>query len=157
MIIRDRVIVEDDYIHVADGAELPASGKPIVSLARYIKERDTLLARPALGVRVPPDKLPADIPDLQRLSLIALELTKFTEGRPYSVGRLIRQRHGFAGELRAVGYVLRDDLRYLERCGFNSFELKEGKSLTSALEAFAELGPTYQPDAKLPLPTYRRP
>ncbi|HEY4180908.1 MAG TPA: DUF934 domain-containing protein [Kofleriaceae bacterium] len=153
-IIRDRAIVDDDFVHIADGAEL--SGKPIVSLARYIKERDSLRTLPALGVRVPPDKLPADIPDLGRLTLIALELTKFTEGRPYSVARMIRQRYGFKGELRAVGDVLRDDLRYLERCGFNAFELKQGKSLTSALEAFAELGPTYQADANEPLPIYRR-
>lgn len=156
-IIRDRAIVDDDFVHVADDADLPARGKPIVTLARYAKEREALLARiPALGVRVPPDKLPEDIPDLGRLALVALELTRFTEGRPFSVGRMLRQRHAFAGELRAVGYVLRDHLRYLERCGFNAFELKEGKPLPSALEAFGELLPTYQADATERLPIYRR-
>lgn len=157
-IIRDRAIVDDDFVHVADGAELPAQGKPIVTLARYIKEREALLARypSSLGVRVPPDKLPEDIPDLGRLALVALELTKFTEGRPFSVGRMLRQRYAFTGELRAVGYVLRDHLRYLERCGFDAFELKEGKPLASALEAFGELHPTYQADANERRPIYRR-
>ncbi|MDX2091463.1 MAG: DUF934 domain-containing protein [Kofleriaceae bacterium] len=156
-IIRDRAIVDDDFVHVADGAEPPAQGKPIVSFARYVKEHEALhAAHPALGVRVPADKLPEDIPELSRLALIALELTKFTEGRPFSVGRMLRQRHGFKGELRAVGYVLRDALRYLERCGFNAFELKEGKPLPSALEAFGELPLTYQADALQPLPIYRR-
>jgi uncharacterized protein (DUF934 family) len=157
LIIRDRAIVEDDFVRVADGAEPPAHGKPIVSLARYVADRDALLAaHPTLGVRVPPDKLPGDIPELGRLALIALELTKFTEGRPFSVGRMLRQRHHFTGELRAVGYVLRDHLGYLERCGFNAFELKEGKPLPSALEAFGELTHTYQADLSQPLPIHRR-
>jgi uncharacterized protein (DUF934 family) len=160
-IIRDRAIVVDDFVHVADGTELPAHGKPIVSLARYVEDREPLLAaHPVLGVRASADVLPSDFPDLGsdlgRLALIALELTKFTEGRPFSVGRMLRQRHGFTGELRAVGYVLRDHLRYLERCGFNAFELKEGKPLASALEAFGELSLTYQADASQPLPIYRR-
>lgn len=155
-IIRDRAIVDDDFVHIADDVDLPADGKPIVSLARYVREREALFATPAFGVRVPADKLPEDIPNLDRVALIALELTKFTEGRPFSVGRMLRQRHRFAGELRAVGYVLRDHLRYLERCGFNAFELKEGKPLPSALEAFGELTHTYQADAAQPLPIYRR-
>jgi uncharacterized protein (DUF934 family) len=157
MIIRDRAIAEDDYVHVPDGAELPERGKPIVTLARWTKDREALLARfPVLGVRVPSDKLPQDIPDLARLSLIALEFAKFTEGRGYSVGRMLRDRFGWKGELRAVGYVLRDHLRYMDRCGFNAFELHPGKPLPSALEAFGELGPTYQADAHDKRPIYRR-
>jgi uncharacterized protein (DUF934 family) len=156
-IICDRQIVEDDYTHVADGAEPPVGIRPIVTLERYLKDREALLARyPQLGVRVPADKLPEDIPDLARLSLIALELTKLTEGRPFSVGRMLRERHAFTGELRAVGYVLRDHLRYLERCGFNAFELQPGKPLPSALEAFGELQATYQADATDKRPIYRR-
>lgn len=156
-IIRDRQIVDDDFAHVADGTEPPVGVRPIVTLARYVAEREALLARhPQLGVRVPADKLPADIPDLTRLALIALELTKLTEGRPFSVGRMLRDRYAFTGELRAVGYVLRDHLRYLERCGFNAFELKPGKPLPSALEAFGELQATYQADATEKLPIYRR-
>ncbi|MBA3398171.1 MAG: DUF934 domain-containing protein [Deltaproteobacteria bacterium] len=156
-IIRKREITEDDFVHVPDGAPLPEGGKPIVTLARYTAERDALLARySALGVRVPPDKLPSDIPDLARLALVALEFPKFTEGRPYSIARQLRDRHGFEGELRAVGWVLRDQLRYMERCGFDAFELKPGKPLESALEAFGELQLTYQAAADDPRPIYRR-
>ena len=156
-IIRDRAIVDDDFVHVPDGAELPAAGNPIVTLARYVAERDALRARyPRLGVRVPSDKLPSDIPDLDTLALVAIEFARFTEGRGYSVGRMLRQRHHFAGELRAVGWVLRDQLRYLERCGFNAFEVKAGKPLASALEAFGELASTYQAAVDDPRPHYRR-
>jgi uncharacterized protein (DUF934 family) len=156
-IIRNRTITDDDFVHVPDGAELPAAGKPIVTLARYTAARADLLARyTALGVRITPDKLPTDIPELKRLALIAIEFPRFTEGRGYSIARMLRQRHGFTGEIRAVGWVLRDQLSYMERCGFNAFELKEGKPLPSALEAFGEFSGTYQAELDDPRPIYRR-
>ena len=156
-IIRNRAIVEDDFVFVADDAELPAADKVIVTLARYAKSSGELIERvPSLGVRVPSDKLPEHIPTFERLALIAIEFPKFTDGRGYSVGRMIRERHKFAGELRAVGYVLRDNLRYMERCGFNAFELRPGKPLESALEAFGELPLTYQAGVDEKRPIYRR-
>jgi len=156
-IIRNRAIVEDDFVHVPDDAALPADGKPIVSLARYAAGAAELLARyPVLGVRVPCDTLPADIPTPARLALIAIEFPRFSEGRGYSVARQLRARYGFAGELRAVGWILRDDLYYLSRCGFDAFELQPGKPLESALEAFGELSVSYQTAADERLPLYRR-
>jgi uncharacterized protein (DUF934 family) len=156
-IIRDRAITDDDFVHVPDGAELPEGGKPIVTLARYAASREDLLARyPALGVRVASDKLPSDIPEPGRLALIAIEFPRFTDGRGFSVARQLRDRHGFAGELRAVGWVLRDQLFYMERCGFNAFELQPGKPLESALEAFGEFSVTYQAATDDPRPIYRR-
>ena len=153
-IIRNRAIVDDDFVHVPDGEELPDIGKPIITLARYVKERDQFVG--SFGVRITSDKLPSDIPDLERVVLIAIEFPRFTDGRGYSVARMLRQRHGFTGELRAVGWVLRDQLYYLERCGFTAFELKDGKSLESALEAFAEFSVSYQAAADEKRPLYRR-
>lgn len=157
-IIRKRAIVSDDFVYVADDAELPPAGtQPIVSLARYRTQGAELVERyPRLGVRVPSDKLPDDIPHIDRLALIAIEFPKFTDGRGYSVGRMLRDRHGYTGELRAVGWVLRDNLFYMERCGFDAFELKAGKPLESALEAFHEFAATYQADAADKRPIYRR-
>ena len=156
-IIRKRAITDDDFLHVPDGAELPEGGKPIVTLARYAKARDALLARyPALGVRVASDKLPSDSPEPGRLALIAIEFTRFTDGRGFSIARQLRDRHGFTGELRAVGWVLRDQLYYMERCGFDAFELQPGKPLASALEAFGEFTATYQAAVDDPRPVYRR-
>ena len=137
-IIRNRAIVEDDFVHVADGAELP-DGKVIVTLARYVAAREELLARyPSLGVRVASDKLPSDIPDVTKLAVVAIEFPRFTDGRGYSIARQLRDRYKFTGELRAVGWVLRDQLFYMERCGFTAFEMKPGKPLESGLEAFSE-------------------
>lgn len=156
-IIRKRAITDDDFVHVPDGAELPESGKPIVTLARYATSRQPLLATfPLMGVRITSDKLPSDIPELERLALIAIEFPRFTDGRGYSIARQLRDRHRFSGELRAVGWVLRDQLFYLERCGFDAFELKPGKPLESALEAFGEFSATYQAAADDPRPHYRR-
>ena len=156
-IIRNRAITDDDFVHVPDGAELPEGGKPIVSLARYIASRDSLLARyPSLGVRIASDKLPSDVPEPTRLTLIAIEFPRFTDGRGYSIARQLRDRHNFTGELRAVGWILRDQLYYLERCGFSAFELQPGKPLSSALEAFTEFTATYQAAADDPRPIYRR-
>jgi uncharacterized protein (DUF934 family) len=156
-IIRKRAITDDDFVHVPDGAELPEGGKPIVTLARYAKAPGELLARyPVLGVRVASDKLPSAIPELGRLALIAIEFPRFTDGRGYSLGRQLRERHGFRGELRAVGGVLRDQLYYMERCGFDAFELQPGKPLESALEAFGEFSATYQAALDDPRPIYRR-
>ena len=155
-IIRNRAIVDDDFVHVPDSAEL-TGGKPIVTLARYASAREELLARyHSLGVRVASDKLPTDIPDLTKLALIAIEFPRFTDGRGYSIARQLRDRYRFTGELRAVGWVLRDQLFYMERCGFNAFELKPGKPLESALEAFGEFSVTYQADADDKRPIYRR-
>jgi uncharacterized protein (DUF934 family) len=156
-IIRKRAIVDDDFVHVADSDELPAAGKPIVTLARYLKSGRELHERyPALGVQLPSDKLPADLPQLGQLALIAIEFPKFTDGRGYSVARLLRERHGFTGELRAVGWVLRDNLFYMERCGFDAFDVKAGKSLASALQAFGEFSTTYQAGTDDKRPIYRR-
>ena len=155
-IIRNRAIVDDDFVHVADGAELP-DGKPIVALARYAAAHEELLARySTLGVRVGSDKLPTDIPELSRLALIAIEFPRFTDGRGYSIARQLRDRYQFTGELRAVGWVLRDQLFYMERCGFNAFEVKPGKPLDSALQAFGEFSVTYQAGVDDKRPIYRR-
>ncbi len=156
-IIRKRAITDDDFVHVPDGAEVPDGGKPIVTLARYVADREALFERyPTLGVRITSDKLPSDIPELGRLALIAIEFPKFTDGRGYSIARQLRERHSFLGELRAVGWVLRDQLLYLERCGFDAFELKAGKSIEGALEAFGEFTATYQAGVDDPRPIYRR-
>ncbi len=155
-IIKDRAIVEDDYVHVEDGAELPASGKIIVTLARYLSEKDQLLGNYQLGVRISSDKLPSDIPALHQLSLVAIEFPRFTDGRGYSIAKLLRDREKFQGEIRAVGWVLRDNLLFMSRCGFTSFEVQPGKPLESALEAFAELDVVYQATVPDPRPLYRR-
>jgi uncharacterized protein (DUF934 family) len=156
-IIRNRAIVTDDFSAVADEVAVPQGKKVVVSWARYVADPGVLLGQvEALGIRVPSDKLPKDIPELHKLALICIEFPRFTDGRGYSVARLLREREKFQGELRAVGWVLRDNLLNMERVGFNAFDLREGKPLESAVQAFAELPIAYQATVADPRPLYRR-
>lgn len=156
-VIKERRIVEDRWQHVADEAELPA-GPVIVSLARWRKDRAMLVARgEPLGVQVPNTVDPAELAgDLAQLALVALEFPKFADGRAHSQARLLRERHGFRGELRAVGDVLRDQLAFMVRNGFDAFELRADRSLEDALRAFDEFSVSYQSAIDQPLPLYRR-
>jgi uncharacterized protein (DUF934 family) len=157
-IIRNREILRDGWVHVADGDPLPAAADIIVSLERWKQEKDALLARGTkLGVRLKSDQQPAEIADdLSRLAVVALEFPRFADGRAYSSARLLRERYNYKGEVRAVGYVLRDQMFYMHRCGFNAFELHPGKDLREALEAFKDFSVTYQAAADDPRPLYRR-
>jgi uncharacterized protein (DUF934 family) len=84
---------------------------------------------------------------LERLSgasRVEVHFPRFGDGRGYSIARLLRQRYGYKGELRAVGQFTRDHLLYMERAGFDAFELREGEDAEAALAAFAELSAGYQ-------------
>jgi uncharacterized protein (DUF934 family) len=79
--------------------------------------------------------------------VIALEFPKFGDGRAYSYARLLRERYGFRGELRAVGNVLRDQALFMLRCGFDAFEVTEGTPIEGWREALGEISVVYQPTA----------
>lgn len=157
-IIENQRIVDDAWVHVADDAALPAQGDVIVSLDRYRELRGALQKRSGrLGVRLHSNQEAKEVaPFVQELSLIAVEFPGFKDGRGYTTGRLLRERFGFRGQLRAVGDVLRDQLFYMTRCGFDAFELKAGKSLEEALGAFSEYSVTYQGAVDDPRPLFRR-
>jgi uncharacterized protein (DUF934 family) len=160
-IIRDGRIVDDDTIAVADDAPLPEQGRVLVSLERAVRELEQLLGRPdGFGVRVPGDAEPEAIVeavgDLARVALIAIVVPKSTDGRHFSLARLLRECFGFRGELRAVGDVLPDQLFYMHRCGYTAFELRADKSLATGLRALEAFTVTYQGAADDPRPLWRR-
>jgi uncharacterized protein (DUF934 family) len=156
--IKNAAIIDDAWTHVADDAELPAAGDVIVSYARYTAEREALGKRSGrTGVRLSSDLLADDVgAELKDLPLVAIEFPKFADGRGYSTARKLREQHHFGGELRAIGYVLRDQLLYMQRCGFDAFELKDGKDAQGALEAFTERTVHYQGSTEDARPLYRR-
>jgi uncharacterized protein (DUF934 family) len=93
---------------------------------------------------------------LAHATLVEVEFPKFGDGRGFSLGRLLRERHGYRGELRAVGQITRDHLQALERCGFDAFELRDGEDPQEALAAFGDFSEAYQPTAAQPQPLFRR-
>jgi len=145
----------------ADGSlpAIPATGDIIVPLALWQASASALLARSTgrLGIWLDSDEDPAQVADsLEAFSLIAVNFPQFTDGRGYSTARLLRERYGWAGELRAFGDVLRDQLFYLARCGFDSFLLAEGQDVQEALTAFGDFTDAYQTSVDRPLPLFRR-
>tara|TARA_R110002110_G_scaffold415612_7_gene652348 strand:+ start:154745 stop:155266 length:522 start_codon:yes stop_codon:yes gene_type:complete len=145
-LIRDRELSEDSWLYIEDGAPIPSAGGAIVSLERWRVEREQLSGRNTpIGVRLDSDTAAESLSeDVDRLDLIAVPFGQFKDGRGYSTARLLRERFGFTGELRAVGNVLRDQLAFLERCGFDSFEYAGGTDAAQALTAFDEIGVVYQ-------------
>jgi uncharacterized protein (DUF934 family) len=139
-------VVEDPWRFVGDDDNLPAEGHIVVSLKRWTEERGALIARGwPLGVRLEPADLVETLEaDLARFDLIEIDFPKFNDGRGYSTARLLRQRYRYEGELRAVGRVLRDQLLYLHRCGFDAFEIDREDAVEAWLKAVTEFGAWYQ-------------
>jgi len=156
-IIKDREIVEDNWLHLDDEAELVA-GKITVSLNRWQEQHETLSKHEGdLGLRLTgEDPLEEIVPDLASFSLIVLIFPAFTDGRCYSFARLLRDRYHYTGEIRAQGDVLRDQLFYMSQSGINSFELANPEQMENALTAFNDFSESYQTTALKPEPLYRR-
>ena len=123
-----------------------ADRRLIVAFSQWQAHADALAAAGAtLGICLEPADDPADVAHhFDRIALIAVRFPAFTDGRGYSTARLLRQRYGWRGELRAVGDVLRDQMFYLARCGFDTFDLKDGESVAEALAAFGDFAEAYQ-------------
>jgi uncharacterized protein (DUF934 family) len=161
-LIKARKLARDPWhlLKAADGSlpALPAAGKVIVPLAVWRERRDELIARPdGVGVWLSATdearEIAADLPHLQ---VVAVHFATFNDGRGSSTARLLRERYGWRGELRAIGDVLRDQIFYLMRCGFDAFELREGEDVEAVLGRFADFSETYQAAVDRPLPLFRR-
>jgi uncharacterized protein (DUF934 family) len=159
-LLRNGRVVDDDWSYATEAeGDAGAGAALILTLAQWQTRRDVWVARGGrLGVILqPPDHVEQLFPDLRLLSLIACSFSGPSEGRGYSQARMLREQGKFSGELRATGYVRRDQLFFLARCGFNSFELAEA-DLGNAVTAFSTFSAAYQPsnDAGLSLRLQRR-
>jgi uncharacterized protein (DUF934 family) len=163
VLIKQRRVVADTWRLLKPGADgalpaVPERGDAIVPLALWVARRADLLAYPGrLGVWLDSHEDPAAIaPDLGRFEVVAVNFPKFGDGRGYSIARLLRERHGYGGELRAIGEVARDLLFYMAGCGFDAFALREGENVEEAIAAFSDFSETYQASVAQPLPLFRR-
>ena len=126
-----------------------------------IKERRVVANPPSQPegevIRLEPADDPAAIASrLPGASRVEINFPKFGDGRGFSIARLLRERYGYKGELRAVGQVARDHLYYMEQCGFDAFLLREGEDVADALAAFDDFSERYQSTVAQPLPLFRR-
>ena len=162
-LIRNRQIEADRWQRLeldAGGAlpSVPADGDVIVPLALWQARHDALAARTGkTGVWLNSNEGPETIAaDLARLPLVAINFPSIGDGRGLSTARLLRERHGYTGEIRAIGTVIKDLLLGMHRCGIDTFLLREDQDPRDALRAFDELGDPYQASVVQPQPLFRR-
>lgn len=163
-LILDGAVIENEWnLLPLDGeteitAASLAPGKVILPLSVWRALRDDLQARKnEIGVWLDSDETADLIGEHAReLPLIAAHFPLFTDGRAFSAGRLLRQRYGFTGELRAVGNFIRDQLTYLKRSGFNAFAYQGEQPLDGLLDSLQDFTDSYQSAVDQPLPIYRR-
>ena len=157
-LLRDGRIVADDWTYFAEAGNA-SSNAIILTFDEWRSDESRWRTAPQrLGVILSPaHKVEQLAPDLSRFDLVDAQFPGPSDGRGYTQGRLLRERYGWRGELRATGYVRRDQVFFLARCGFNSFELPDS-DLHSAAGAFSTFTATYQPsnDAGLTLKLQHR-
>ena len=146
LVKRGRVI-EDPYVRVLDDAPIAEKAPVIVPAVRLLADAADFARREApTGVLWPNDRRIAELaPHLDRLALVALAFPHFKDGRAYSQARQLRERYGFRGELRATGHILRDQFLFLDRAGFDSFEVKKDADAEAFAEVIRRFSVFYQP------------
>jgi len=161
-LIKDASIIDNQWTMI-DATETPAvdvpAGKIIVPLNVWNTQKENLSARAGeVGVWLTSDEFAEELADdAKDLPLIALHFPGFMDGRAFTTARLLRERFGFTGELRASGAVIRDQLCYLRRCGVNAFHFSdESIKLEAALESLNDFTDGYQTSADQKTPLFRR-
>lgn len=144
--IRNGQLVDDLWRTLADDEDLPAEGLVIISLERWRNEGRDLARGRAVGVLLESSDQASDIAtDLDRLALVAVSFPAIGDGRGYTIGRLLRERYGFEGELRAVGPIVRDVFGFLQRAGFDAVEARDEAEAAAWDEAVSAITVTFQP------------
>jgi uncharacterized protein (DUF934 family) len=146
-LVKSGRIVEDRFVRVLDDAPVPDNVPVILPAARLLADARELVLRPApTGVIWPNDLRISELaPYLDWIASVALVFPTFKDGRAYSQARLLRERYEFRGELRATGQVLRDQLLFLHRAGFDAFEVTKEKDAAVFVEALQRYSVFYQP------------
>ena len=163
MIIKNKTIADDDWMVLRLGENdtpedvVVPPGKVIVPLKVWQEQRDVLQARTGLGVWLDSHERAEDLKgDLARFTVIAVDFPKFADGRGYSIAHHLRARLGYTGELRAIGDVLRDQMFYMQRVGFDAFAARADKDIHEALKGLSDFSCTYQASSDEKLPAFRR-
>lgn len=163
MIIKNKAIVADDWtvlrLQESETAESihVAAGKVIVPLKVWQAQRDILQQRKEIGVWLASDERPEALKDdIGKFTVIAVDFPKFSDGRGYSIAFNLRARLGYTGELRAIGDVLRDQLFYMQRVGFDAFAPRPDRKIEDALKGLSDFSEVYQTSFDPKLPLFRR-
>jgi uncharacterized protein (DUF934 family) len=150
-------VEEDRWTLFEDGADWNGGAFALIPLATALAQSVRLRAAAPVGIWLAPaDEPEKAVPLFGAIDLIAVQFPKFSDGRGYSTAALLRSRHGWHGELRAVGDVLRDQLFFMKRVGFDSFAPRPDRSAEDALASLSDFSDSYQGSVDQPLPAFRR-
>ena len=163
MIIKNKAVIDDiwtvlrpDYNDNPKQVVVP-EGRVIVPFDVWQAQRELLLTRPHRGVWFRSCDRPEELQqDIASFAVIAVDFPKFADGRGYTIAYLLRERLGYTGELRAIGDVLRDQMYYMQRVGFDAFAPRTDKDINQALKALGDFSVSYQASNDDKLPLFRR-
>jgi uncharacterized protein (DUF934 family) len=157
-LIRNGRVTADRFVHIIDDAPLPDGVPVVVPAARFLADAAEILRRDApIGVVWPNNRKVAELaPYLDRLALVVLVFPNFKDGRAYSQARLLRERHGYRGELRATGQILRDQFLFLVRAGFDALDVAKAADVDAFAAALARYSVFYQHAGEGRTPAARR-
>lgn len=166
-IIKDKSIIQDDWsvlrlseTETPDAVEVPV-GKTLIPLKVWLLQKEALLPRlkanKDLAIWFSSDEQAKDLKeDIALFDLLAVDFPKFSDGRGYSIAYNLRARFAFTGELRAIGDVLRDQLFYMQRVGFNAFATREDRDIKEAIKGLTDFSEKYQTSWDEKNPLFRR-
>jgi len=157
-IIKIDQVISDDWQVIAKDAQTElAQGPAFIPLQMLLANPCILDERSETGVWLDSDEPPYELaPYLNKLTHIAINFPVFGDGRGYSYARILRDEMGYKGELRAIGDVLRDQLFYMKRCGFDAYAVREDKDINEALEGLNDFSDAYQCATVIDQPLFRR-
>lgn len=162
-IIKDKAVINDDWIvlrpaegEAPDSVAIP-EGKVIVPLKVWQAQTTALKTRTEIGVWIASDERPEELKgEVDQFAVIAVDFPKFSDGRGYSIAYNLRARLGYQGELRAIGDVLRDQMFYMQRVGFNAFATRPDRDIHEALKSLTDFSEAYQISWDQKSPLFRR-
>jgi uncharacterized protein (DUF934 family) len=146
-LVKNGKTTNDDFVHIADDVAIPSEGAVLISAARFVSDAEALSLRAARTGVIWPNNRDLDdlVPYLDRVAVVALVFPSFRDGRAYTQARLLRERHGYRGELRATGQVLRDQFLFMLRAGFDAFEVKKPGDAEAFASTVKRYSVFYQP------------
>lgn len=146
-LIKDGKFTADRFIFIPDGQAFPEDGGVMVTLDRFQSECENLLAHhQPVAVRLAANENPEVLKDdLAKIAAIALEFPVYKDGRSFSWARMLRDRFGYKGEIRAVGHFLYDQLAFMVRVGFDAFDVRQDFRIEEFERAMHEMTYVYQP------------
>ncbi|HHX05378.1 MAG: DUF934 domain-containing protein [Thiopseudomonas sp.] len=159
-IIKNDQVIDDQWTLLSAEADLDEAlrtEQAIIPFALWQEHKSQLQAVKPLGVWLESNQAVEDLAeDLAYFSVVALNFPVFTDGRHFSSARLLRERYAYTGEIRAIGDVARDQLFFMQRCGFDAYAIRADRCPVDALQSLTDFSVTYQAAYDQSLPLYRR-